>query len=149
MAEATASYGLTGVVGYVFDTTLAMLRIIFSGLLEKHPDLKLILPHLGGVIPYLIGRIDHQFSVNPECQGRISKPPSEYFKLVYMDTAQSLYPPALECAYKLMGSKKILFGTDYPFADLSKSIQSIRQLNIPEEEKKEIFEGNAVKIFKI
>ncbi|MEM2921764.1 MAG: amidohydrolase family protein [Candidatus Bathyarchaeia archaeon] len=149
MAEFTSSYGLTGVVGYLFDTTLAILRIIFSGILEKHPKLKIILPHLGSTIPYLIGRIDHQFSINPDCRQKISKPPSEYFKLVYVDTAQSLNRPSLECAYRVIGPKRIMFGTDYPFADLSKSIKSIADLDIPEEEKHEIFEKNAVEMFGI
>ncbi len=149
IAEATRPYGLTGAVGYLFDTTLAVLRIIFSGMLEKNPRLKIVLPHMGSTIPYLISRIDHQYRINPESQERISKLPSEYFKLIYVDTAQSLYRPAIECAYQLIGSKKILFGTDYPFADLSKSIQSIRDLDISDQEKTDIFENNAVKMFGI
>ena len=149
VAEATSSYGLTGVVGYLFDTTIAVLRIIFSGMLETHPRLKLILPHLGSTIPYLIGRIDHQFAINPECRAKISKRPSEYFKSIYVDTAQALYRPAMECGYQLIGSKRILFGTDYPFADLSKSVQSIKDLDITEEEKRDIFEKNAVELFGI
>jgi predicted TIM-barrel fold metal-dependent hydrolase len=55
----------------------------------------------------------------------------------------------MECGYQLIGSKRILFGTDYPFADLSKSVQSIKDLDITEEEKRDIFEKNAVELFGI
>jgi predicted TIM-barrel fold metal-dependent hydrolase len=149
IAEATKPYGLTGAVGYLFDTTIAILRIIYSGILEKFPKLRIVLPHMGSTIPYLIGRIDNQFKINPESQEKISKLPSEYFKLIYVDTAQSLYRPAIECAYQLIGSKKILFGTDYPFADLSKSIQAIKNLDISDEAKEDIFENNARSMFNI
>ena len=148
MSSVMTDYGLVGVVGFLFDTTLAILRMILAGIFEKKPQLKVILPHLGSTIPYLIGRINNQFNINPECRKKISKLPSEYFKLVYIDTAQSLYEPALLCAFALSGPEKILFGTDYPFADLETSRRSVASA-IPDEHKLKVFNTNARKLFKI
>ena len=123
MYKAMNKYGLLGAVGYLFDTTLAILEIVLGGILEKYKKLKIILPHCGSTIPYLIGRIDHQFNINEESRRKISKPPSEYLKLVYFDTAQAFYKPAFDCCFAFSGKDKLMFGTDYPFADLSKSVK--------------------------
>lgn len=149
MAEVTKDYGLTGVVGYLFDTTLATLRMVFSGILEKYPTLKIVLPHLGSTIPYLIGRIDNQFKMNAECRVKISKMPSEYLKLIYIDTAQSLYKPAIACAFAFLGSDKILFGSDYPFADLKYSAETVDAMDISNDDKSKIFYKNAMNLLNI
>jgi len=148
MAETMMEYGLANVVGFLFDTTLAILRIVFGGILEKYPALKIILPHMGSTIPYLIGRIDHQCRINPKCGAKISKMPSQYLKLIYIDTAQSFYNPAMRCAFAFSGSDRILFGSDYPFANLDRSIRSIEEMELPKEDNDKIFSGNAIKILK-
>lgn len=149
MVDALRDFGLTNVVGFLFDTTLATLRIIFGGILEKYKKLKFLLPHLGSTIPYIISRIDHQYRINPECREKISKLPSEYFKSIYIDTAQSFYEPAMMCAYALMGPDKIIFGSDYPFASLEQSVNCVKNMNIPPEEKEKILGKNAIKILNI
>jgi aminocarboxymuconate-semialdehyde decarboxylase len=148
MYKAMNKYGLLGAVGYLFDTTLAILEIVLGGILEKYKKLKIILPHCGSTIPYLIGRIDHQFKINEESRKKISKPPSEYLKLVYFDTAQAFYKPAFDCCFAFSGKDKLMFGTDYPFADLSKSVQFLDSI-IKEDSKKDIFHLNAKRLFKI
>jgi predicted TIM-barrel fold metal-dependent hydrolase len=148
MARVMGDYGLIGMVGYVFETTLATLRLILSGVFERYPTLKVVVPHMGSTLPYLISRIDNQFRINPESRTKISKPPSEYFKLVYVDTAQSFYKPAIECALSLLGQDKILFGTDYPFANLSYSVESLSKA-LPKTYEKAVFSENTKTLFKI
>lgn len=150
MVEAMKDYGLTTVVGFLYDTTLAMLRLIFGGVLEKYKNLKFILPHAGSTIPYLITRIDHQYKINPDCRKNITKMPSEYFKNnVYIDTAQSFYNPAIMCAYSLLGADKMVLGSDYPFVSLDQAVNSIKGLPISEEEKEKILFKNAKRLLKL
>lgn len=149
MVDVLKDYGLVGAVGYLFDTTLAVLRLIFSGVLEKFKKLKIILPHAGSTIPYLIGRIDHQYRLNPESRERISKPPSEYFKSIYIDTAQAFYEPATMCAYALAGPDKMVFGSDYPFASLEQSANVIKNMKIPDKEKEKLSYKNAANLLKL
>jgi predicted TIM-barrel fold metal-dependent hydrolase len=133
----------------MFDSTLAMLNMIFGGILERYRGLKILLPHAGSTIPYLMGRIDHQYRINPECREKISKPPSEYFRSVYIDTAQAFYGPALMCAYHLVGPDRTIFGSDYPFASLEQSLNCVRSMNISQEEKERILGRNAMKLLNI
>jgi predicted TIM-barrel fold metal-dependent hydrolase len=148
MAQVMGDYGLIGMVGYIFETTLATLRLILGGVFDRYPKLKVVVPHMGSTLPYLISRIDNQFRINPESQAKISKPPSEYFKLIYVDTAQSLYKPAIECALTLLCKDKILFGTDYPFANPSYSAESLMKA-LPESYTAAVFQDNAKTLFKI
>ncbi|MGC8817481.1 MAG: amidohydrolase family protein [Candidatus Hadarchaeum sp.] len=149
MSEVMRDYGLTTVVGFLFDTTLAVLRLIFSGTLEKFKGLRLILPHAGSIIPYLISRIDHQYAINPDCKKRISRPPSEYFQRIYVDTAQSFYLPAFNCAYQLMTAERMVLGSDYPFVSLEKSVEFIKNLNVSDGEKEKILSENAKRLLKL
>jgi predicted TIM-barrel fold metal-dependent hydrolase len=148
MAQVMGDYGLIGMVGYIFETTLAILRIILAGVFDRFPQLKIVIPHMGSAIPYLISRVDNQFKINPECRTKISKLPSEYFKLVYVDTAQSFYKPAIECALSLLGQDRVLFGTDYPFADLNYSIESLGKA-LPKAFESAVFMRNAEALFKV
>lgn len=149
MVDAVRDYSLASVVGYMFDSTLAMLKIIFSGVLEKFKGLKFVLPHAGGTIPFLIGRIDHQYTIHPEAREKISKLPSEYFKSVHIDTAQAFYGPALMCAYKLAGPDRTMFGSDAPFTTLEQSLECINKMDIPQSEKDKILGKNAVKLLNL
>ena len=148
MYSAMKKYGLLGSVGYLFDTTLAILKIVLGGVLEKNKELKIVLPHCGSTIPYLLGRIDHQFSINEESRKNISKLPSEYLKLLYFDTAQAFYKPAFDCCSAFSEKDKLMFGTDDPFANLSKSREFLESI-IEEENRENIFHLNAERLFKI
>ena len=143
MMESLRDYGLAGAVGFLFDSTLAILRLVYSGLFEKLPNVRIIIPHTGSTVPYLVARIDHQYKLLSENQRALPKAPSEYLKQVYIDTAQSLYKPAMECAFSFTPREKILFGTDYPFVDLKSSVASIKALQLPKEAEDMIFAENA------
>jgi predicted TIM-barrel fold metal-dependent hydrolase len=136
---------LVSCLGFLYDTTLAMSRIIFSGLLERLPDLRLILPHVGSVIPYITARMDKEMKRDPEKE-TMKRAPSEYFKLVYVDTV-SLHPPALMLAHSYLGPERILFGCDYPFWGIGEGYDSVRKLDIPDEDKEKILHENARKLF--
>jgi aminocarboxymuconate-semialdehyde decarboxylase len=137
-----SEYCLIPVVGFLFDTTIATLRLIQSGVLEKYPGLKLILGHLGSTIPYLIGRIDFESGWLPGCNSKISKPPSEFFKQIYIDTV-SLHGPALMAALEYPGIERILYGSDYPFWDQKRVIDTIEKLDVADDVKERIFSTNA------
>jgi len=141
-------YRLVPLLGFPFDTTLAITRLVFSGLFEKYPTLKLILAHAGGTMPYLAERIDNGYRAYPESKKHIKKLPSEYLKLTYLDTV-SFHPPALKCACAFMGPDKLVLGSDYPhqIGNLEQSVTSIEELDLPEKEK--IFGGNAIQLLKL
>lgn len=138
-------------IGYPFDSTLAITRLIFSGVFEKYPTLKFVIAHLGGTVPYLVERMDRSYRELPsDCKTALPKSPSEYFKRVYYDTV-SFYKPALTCAYMFVGPERLLFGSDYPhtIGDIGLAVTSIEQLDIQDEDKRKIFEKNAKKLLKI
>jgi len=145
MAEFLKGYQLIPVVGFLFDTTTAMLRIIFNGVLEKYPKLTFVLPHMGSTIPYLIGRIDYESGRLPGGRGSIPKAPSEYFKSVYVDTV-TLHIPAMQCAYETIGIDRIVFGSDYPFWEVPPQIKDIENWSISRDEKEKIYSENARRI---
>ena len=138
-------HNLVSCLGFLYDTTLVMARIIFSGLLERYAGLKFILPHLGSLIPYITARIDKEMSRDAK-KNSLRQLPSEYFKAVYVDTV-SLHAPALMLAHNYLGSEKILFGCDYPFWGLGEGMDSVQRLNIPDQDKENIFFRNAQKLF--
>ena len=115
---------VTPLVGYLFETTAAVARMVFAGIFERFPNIPLILPHLGGAIPYIQGRLDSGYRNHPPCRKNISKPPSHYFKDFYYDSV-SFNVAALRCALEVAGPEHLVFGTDFPFQPL----ESIRLIN--------------------
>ncbi|MCL5263925.1 MAG: amidohydrolase [Chloroflexi bacterium] len=146
-SELMFEYGLAPMVGFIFDSTLAAARMAYDGIFERYPDMKLVLPHLGGAIPYIVERLDNGFRAIPDCRERISRLPSEYLKNVYYDTV-SFHAPALMCAYHTVGVDRIVMGSDYPhiIGHIDRAVTSIEELDIPDEDKEKIFSGNALKM---
>ena len=140
-------YHLNAMVGFLFDTTLAALRLILSGTLEKFPRLKLVLPHVGSTIPYLMGRIDHLSGALPGGREHITKAPSEYFKRFYVDSVSS-YQPAINYCYNLVGADRILFGTDYPWVPVELSVGLVEGMPISKDERELIYSGNALRLLR-
>ncbi|MBM4305749.1 MAG: hypothetical protein FJ123_03335 [Deltaproteobacteria bacterium] len=141
--EAMNDYRLAPMIGYEMDICLAVARIVFSGLMEQYPKLKFIISHLGGAIPYLIGRIENCYNAYPECREKITKSPLTYLQEMYFDTV-SFYEPALMCAYAFTKADKLVMGSDYPhvIGDIKRAVSSINTLSIPEAEKKMILGEN-------
>jgi len=143
-------FNLAAMVGFPFETTLAASRLVYSGLFENFKQLRIILNHVGGVIPFLWERLNRGYMNNWQgCRENISKLPTEYLKCFYYDTALS-FPEALLFAFKLIG-EHLLFGTDYPYTSKKMSnelenVKMIENLNLTREEKERIFSLNALKI---
>jgi aminocarboxymuconate-semialdehyde decarboxylase len=148
--EPFAEFVLVPLVGFCMDTTVSVAKMVFSGLFERYPNLTLILPHLGGTLPFLFERIDAGYRSYVECQPHITKPPTQYLKKFYYDTV-SFYTPALMCTYLAVGADHMVMGSDYPhvIGDITRSVSSILELNIPQEEKEKILGGNAKRILKL
>jgi len=107
-------YGLVPPIGFVFDTSLAVTRMIFDGFFDRYPKLKLIASHGGGALPYLAGRLDRCHAEIPACSEVTSTPPSEYLRRIYYDAV--LYSPAaLALCIEVAGSdERVLYGSDFP-----------------------------------
>jgi len=107
------SYDLSWSVGFMFDTTLAVTRMIFDGFLDRYPDLKLIAAHGGGALPYLIGRLEKGDEVELPERRRMTAKPTEYLKRLYYDCL-TYDLGALRYLISVVGADRVLFGTDWP-----------------------------------
>jgi aminocarboxymuconate-semialdehyde decarboxylase len=102
---------LTWPLGAPFEDTAAALQLIQTGFLQKFPKIKVIMPHLGGTLPFLVHRLDHQ---RDRFMNGVEGVPSELVKRFWYDSVNS-HPAALRCSVDTFGADKIVFGTDYPF----------------------------------
>jgi aminocarboxymuconate-semialdehyde decarboxylase len=102
------------VVGNPFETTLALHYLIFDGVLERHPNLKILAVHGGGYLAAYSGRIDHAWGARSDCHGDLPHPPTTYLRRVYFDTVV-FTPHQLEYLVRVFGADRIIMGTDYPF----------------------------------
>src|SRR3989304_979553 len=127
--EAWAELPLVPFIGFVMDTTVTLAKMVLSGVFEKFPNLTMILPHLGGTLPFLFGRIDSGYG--SYFKGLVTKLPTEYLKRFYYDTV-SFYQPALTCTYLAVGADHMVLGSDYPhvIGDISRAVSSIEEMNI-------------------
>lgn len=148
--EAMTDYWLMPLVGFTFDTTLAAAKLVFSGVAERFPEIRWVLAHLGGAIPYLTERLDRGYFAFKECREQIIQPPSEYLRKFYYDSV-NFDVRALQLAVDFAGADHILAGSDYPhqIGSLEKMVESIQNLNISPEEKTGILGGNAKKLLKM
>lgn len=148
--EAMTDYWLMPLVGFLFDTTLAAEKLVFSGVAERFPRIRWVLSHLGGAIPYIAERADRGFRAFKECRANISRPPSEYLKQFYYDTV-NFDPFALKLAIDFAGVEHILAGSDYPhqIGSIPEMLASLRSLPILAADKEMILGGNAVRLLKL
>lgn len=140
-------YGLVPPVGFVFDTTLAITRMIFDGFLDRFQNLKLIAAHGGGSLPYLAGRLDRCHERIPACAEVTQTRPSEYLRRIYYDAV--LYSPeALALCVGVAGSDtRVLYGSDYPhnIGDMSGCLARVDAL--PTASARRVRGANALEVF--
>lgn len=144
--EQVKGYELTSTLGNMFENTIAIARIIASGLLDKHPRLKLVCPHLGGTLPYISGRMDHQLTVLKRGPQNLQRKPSEYLRSIYMDIVSPL-PEAMRFALDFSGADKLLFSSDHPWVEPKEILQPLRSLKLPAADEQKILCGNARQLF--
>lgn len=145
--ETYKDYRLGPMIGFEVDLCIAVVRLIMGGVMERFPDLKFIVSHLGGAIPYLAERIQNCYEAYPECRGNISGPAKDYLRRFYYDTV-SFFEPALMCAYSFVGAERLVLGSDYPhvIGDIREAITSIDHLDIPQTDKEMIYSGNILRL---
>jgi aminocarboxymuconate-semialdehyde decarboxylase len=102
------------VIGNPLDTTIALHYLIFDGVLERHPNLKILAVHGGGYLPAYSGRIDHAWGARSDAHGDLPQPPSTYLKKVHVDSVV-FTPHQLIELVRLFGAEHVVMGTDYPF----------------------------------
>jgi len=158
--ESESKYFIWHTWGLIWETTISMTRLVFSGTLEKYPNLKIITHHCGAMVPYFSERIVNHYNmqemrVKADYKQGLTQPHIEYFRKFYNDTAILGNTPALMCAYHFFGAEHLLFGTDAPFDPqigdygTRKTIQAIEQMDIPDADRKKIFEDNARKLLRL
>ena len=146
--EAMTDYWLMPLVGFLFDTTLAAAKLVFAGIPERYPDIRWVLSHLGGAIPYLAERLDRGWRAFPDCRVNIDKPPSDYLRRFYFDTV-NFDPNALRLAVDFAGASQILAGSDYPhqIGSIPLMKESLAALNVSAEEREMIMATNARRLY--
>lgn len=145
---ATSGYQMAAGLGLMFDTSIALARIILAGILDQHPKLKLVCPHVGGTLPYIIGRIDHQALVLKRGAENIKRPPSEYLKQVYLDVVSPL-ALTIKYGYDFIGPDQLLYASDHPWVDPALIVSNVKSLNFARGDEAKIFSGNAKRLFKL
>lgn len=146
--EAMTDYWLMPLVGFLFDTTLAAAKLVFAGVPERYPNIKWVLSHLGGAIPYLAERLDRGYEAFPDCRADISIKPSEYLRRFYYDTV-NFDPVAQRLAVDFAGVSQIMAGSDYPhqIGSIPKMKESLGLLRVSESERAQILGGNAQRVY--
>jgi uncharacterized protein len=150
--------------GWPYETTACVTRLIFSGLYDELPGLKIITHHMGGMVPFYAGKIELGFDQifhgktgdNPVARkAGLKKKPVEYYRMIYADTALNGSAAATRCGHEFFGTGHCLFATDAPFDAeqgrmlIRETIRAVNDLEIPLPEKQKIFSGNARSLLKL
>lgn len=153
-------YILDKMFGWIYETSVALSRLVFSGMMEQYPDLTIISHHLGAMIPHFAGRIKHFYEFREMFPGTdmvtLPKDPLDYFKRFYGDTATMLSGAghALQCGRKFFGPDRIIMATDYPFGpqqgeySARDTLDEIKRADLPQAEKDMILGGNFLSLIK-
>jgi aminocarboxymuconate-semialdehyde decarboxylase len=164
VGETRSKYDLWWAFGWPYETTLAMGRLVFSGLFDRHPALKIITHHMGAMIPYFEGRVGGGLDQlgrrsddvdDAAALGRLRRRPIEYFRMFYGDTALFGAHHAMECGLAFFGADRILFGTDFPFDPeggpgfIRDTIGAMERMRASEVDKAKIYEGNARRMLRL
>ena len=159
--EEKSKYEIWQVLGWPVESSVAMARMVFSGLLEKLPELRLITHHCGGMLPYFAGRAETLWAQlgsrsnddsEKDVLKSLSKPPIEYFKMFYGDTVLGGSTSALRCGLDFFGADKVVFASDCPFDPeggpmfIREGIRSIEDLGLDEKDARKLYFGNAFKL---
>ena len=144
-AEPFGEYVLGPIVGFPFDTTLAVARLCYAGVFKQLPNIRWLVAHAGGAIPYLLERLDSGWRDFAECRANIDEPPSTYLKRLSYDTV-TFSPNNLRLLRDVVGTDHLAMGSDYPhlLGSIDKAISSIEGLDWDAREKERVFSGTAL-----
>ena len=148
-ARRMGDYYLANVVCMPLASTLAVSRMILGGVWERFPELKMLVVHGGGYLPFYFARTDHAYKVRPELRHHISQPPSEYLHLLHFDTTV-FDPGAVEYLVKEFGADRVLMGSDYPF-DMGPTdpLGFVMKADLSAADRDLVIGGNAARLLRI
>jgi uncharacterized protein len=157
--EKISRYNIFSMLGWVYETSSAMVRLVGSGVLERYPGLKFITHHAGAMVPFLENRINGFLDSTEIVLRRktvdLKKPAIDYFKLFYADTAIYGNTSGLMCSFSFFGADNLLFGTDMPYDPqyglqlIGETISSVERMDINAVDRKKIFETNTRKLLRL
>jgi predicted TIM-barrel fold metal-dependent hydrolase len=161
--ETTSRFEIWWTFGWPYETSVTMARIVFAGLFDKHPDLKIITHHMGGMIPYFEGRVGHGWDQLGTRTSDVDytavlkalhRRPVDYFRLFYADTALFGAEAATSCGLSFFTADHVLFSSDTPFEPtpgvyIRETIDIIDRLEIADEVRAQIYAGNALALLKL
>ena len=162
--EPKSKYEIWQVLGWPFETSVAMARMVFSGLFDRLPQLRIITHHCGGMIPYFAGRAETLWAQlgsrstdeeESKILSRLKRKPMEYFRMFYGDTVLGGAAAPLACGIAFFGADHVVFASDCPFDPeggpmfIREGIRSIEDLKLPESDKRKIYFGNAMGLLKL
>lgn len=127
-------------LGRVIEVSVAASRLTLSGVMERHPDLKIVMSHTGGALPYQSGRMDKNTKA-----AELPQPTSTYLKRMYTDTV-SPHAPGMKFAIDYYGIDNVMYGTDYPCWDPATALALLDELNLSDEDKQKLFYSNARRV---
>ncbi|MCJ7594591.1 MAG: amidohydrolase family protein [Desulfobacterales bacterium] len=141
------------VFGWDYDATQALWRLIFGGVIDRYPTMKIVTHHMGNYFPFFVRRIE--VNAGKFLGDKLPKPISEYFGNIYGDTAVDGTPGAFPCGYAFFGADRMMYGSDYPFGAedgedfIRENLAGLKAMYIPQEEKEKILGENAKRMLKI
>jgi predicted TIM-barrel fold metal-dependent hydrolase len=141
-------YELISAIGNMFDDTIALARIMMSGILDEYPSLKLVCPHLGGTLPFILGRLEHQVKVLKRGPKNLKRSPREYLQQVYLDIVSPL-PEAIRMVHGLLGLDRLIFGSDHPWVDPKLILDAMRGAKLGADAERKILSENAKWLFRL
>ncbi len=147
-SEAIRDYSMIPMLGLMVDTSIAMLRLILSGIMERHPDLLIVHPHCGGVLPYLMPRVEEQTEVKRRGREHIRRPPGETYRRVYFDLV-SPSAQAMEYVLRFSSADRLLFGSDHPWVSIGAILEHAERLALSPDDRARVMGGNACRLFRI
>jgi uncharacterized protein len=152
--EPASRYGIWWLLGWPYETSVAMARLVYSGCFDRHPGLTVITHHAGAMVPHFAGRLASPIE-DPDRDaivGGLKHEPIEYFRRFYADTAMFGASHAVRCAVEFFGAGHVLFGTDMPLGGpnvVAETIADIASLGLPEADEAAIFAGDARRLLGI
>ena len=162
--ERRSKYDLWWALGWPYETSVFMARMVFSGLFDRLPGLKILTHHMGGIVPYLEGRVGWgldqlgtrtDYEEDVEAKQRLKRRPYEYFKMFYADTALFGALPATRCGLAFFGPEHVLFASDFPFDPLGgelfigETVRVVEEAAASREELEKICETNARRLMRL
>src|SRR5437899_3482244 len=163
-SETKSKYEIYWLFGWPYETSVFMARLVFSGMLEKLPNLKIITHHLGAMAPFFDARIGYgmdQLGTRTSDEDytlilkRMAKRPVDYFRMFYADTSVNGSAPATRCGLDFFGADHVLFGTDCPFDPeggplfVREIIKTIDSLKLKDDDRRKVYFGNAIRMLKL